>query len=380
MARLATVVEVFLSSPSDVAPERKKILSHAREWNQLRGKSAGIYLDILLWEDVASAVGVRPQAVINESIGDEYDVYLGLMWGRFGSPTGTASSGTVEEFDRTLSRYRQGSRVRLSMIFKSNDIPQNQLNGTQFDQVQEFKRRFSEEGGVYHEFSDDDQLRRICFRIFEEIVKESWNIPETISQDSKINETAVGQLSTGLQDIGLLDITDELSTVVESITRFLSDYTKINIQTNSIITESTEQMNADISSGSVSQSRLKPIISRIAGSFDNMSTFLIARLAEFSADAEKLVAVTEAGLDLSRDFNEDDERAFRESIRSAAETLEETTGQLEGMISKLDGIPRLSSELNLAKRRLSEMQGSLLAELKRTSSSLSNSVRPITAD
>jgi hypothetical protein len=114
MARNARVIDVFLSSPSDVGSEREFIRRTAHEWNVLRARSTGCHINVLTWEDaVAPAISDRPQSVINEAIGDEYDVFLGLMWGRFGTATGEAESGTVEEFDRALDRYRNGENLRL---------------------------------------------------------------------------------------------------------------------------------------------------------------------------------------------------------------------------------------------------------------------------
>ena len=43
-------------------------------------------------------LGIDAQDVINRQLG-EYDIFLGIMNTRFGSPTHRADSGTEEEFD-----------------------------------------------------------------------------------------------------------------------------------------------------------------------------------------------------------------------------------------------------------------------------------------
>ena len=124
MPRQSTVLDVFLSSPNDLDPERDFIVSVAQEWNLLRSRSTGCYINLITWQDtIAPALSSRPQQVINDQVGDDYDVYLGMMWSKLGSPTGEAESGTVEEFDRALDRYRRGEGIRLTAHVCSSGAP-----------------------------------------------------------------------------------------------------------------------------------------------------------------------------------------------------------------------------------------------------------------
>jgi hypothetical protein len=146
MPRDTKVVDVFLSSPGDLNDERSFILELGREWNSLHGRKRLVHLNILTWEDVVvPAISDRSQSVINEQIGDDYDVYLGMMWSKLGSSTGIADSGTVEEFDRALDRYRGGETIRLAMLFKTADVPMAILNGEQYDKVEKFQKRYADE-------------------------------------------------------------------------------------------------------------------------------------------------------------------------------------------------------------------------------------------
>jgi hypothetical protein len=43
----------------------------------------------------------RPEQLILDQIG-QYDLFVGIMWRRFGTPTGVAGSGTEQEFDHAL--------------------------------------------------------------------------------------------------------------------------------------------------------------------------------------------------------------------------------------------------------------------------------------
>ena len=51
------------------------------------------------WEkDVFPAFGEDSQDVINKQIGTDYNIFVGIMWKKFGTPTSRAESGTEEEF------------------------------------------------------------------------------------------------------------------------------------------------------------------------------------------------------------------------------------------------------------------------------------------
>src|SRR6185503_17165509 len=95
-------VRVFVASPSDVSAERNALSSIVQEINQTVAAIApekGIRLELVRWETHASPAAGRPQGVINDQIG-EYDIFVGIMWRRFGTPTAEAGSGTEEEFNR----------------------------------------------------------------------------------------------------------------------------------------------------------------------------------------------------------------------------------------------------------------------------------------
>ena len=94
------VVRVFVSPPGDVAEERAQLAAVVQELNTTLGAlvpDRPITVELLRFEThVHPDVGNGPQDVINQQMGD-YEIFLGIMWSRFGTPTPTAGSGTEEE-------------------------------------------------------------------------------------------------------------------------------------------------------------------------------------------------------------------------------------------------------------------------------------------
>lgn len=161
MPKNQTLLQVFVASPGDVAEEREILESVIDEINQTSAKISNIRLELIKWETHSRpGFGEDAQDVINQQIGDDYDIFLGIMWGRFGSPTQRAGSGTEEEFDRALARWKASpGSVEIMFYFKNAGIPPNEIEPEQLAKVQAFKDRISSEGGLYHESEDAEQFR-----------------------------------------------------------------------------------------------------------------------------------------------------------------------------------------------------------------------------
>ncbi len=112
------VVRIFVASPSDVESERVCLMHVVDEINRTWGTEACCHMELVRWEShVAPDMG-RPQEVVNRQI-DPYDIFIGIMWKRFGTPTGEADSGTVEEFELAYTSWRQTHRPRIMFYFNT---------------------------------------------------------------------------------------------------------------------------------------------------------------------------------------------------------------------------------------------------------------------
>lgn len=75
-------------------------------------------LDAIRWETHAwPDVGDDAQDVINREIG-EFDLFVGIMWRRFGTPTKRARSGTEEEFQKAYKYFKKYKRPRIMFYFR----------------------------------------------------------------------------------------------------------------------------------------------------------------------------------------------------------------------------------------------------------------------
>jgi hypothetical protein len=100
----STTFQILIASPSDMPEARQAALEVIVEWNALNAVAEGLVLLPVMWETHATPeMGGRPQAAINRQIVDTCDLLIGMFWTRFGTSTGVAESGTVEEIERFIT-------------------------------------------------------------------------------------------------------------------------------------------------------------------------------------------------------------------------------------------------------------------------------------
>ena len=157
------VVVVFVASPSDMKVEREKLKEVIDELNTTWSRPFSIRLDLVRWETHAlPGIGTDPQDVINNEMPSDKDIFIGLMWSKYGTPTARASSGTEEEFENALARYRKHPEsIRIMFYFKDAPLPPSQIDTDQLARVQRFKASLGTEGTLYRSFNDLDEFEQL---------------------------------------------------------------------------------------------------------------------------------------------------------------------------------------------------------------------------
>jgi len=176
VSRQVELVTIFLACPSDLAAERAIVRGVVAELNRTWSKHTRVYFEVVGWEEVPSGTGSDPQDVVNRYIGDDYDLFLGLMGATLGSPTGRAASGTVEEYDRALSRYREDpGAVELMFYFKDEDSLRKEGANRQAA-VEEFRTTLQRDV-LDRTFGDVQDLTAILRHDIGSIMQQRWSLP-----------------------------------------------------------------------------------------------------------------------------------------------------------------------------------------------------------
>jgi hypothetical protein len=167
-------VVVLLASPGDLGSEREVVRRVVQKLNKIWSRMFAVEFEIVGWEEVPSGFGTDGQDVINRYIHDDYDILLGLMGARLGSPTKRADSGTVEEYERALARRLVDPQSVELMFFFKQSVVMRELDPDQIRAVQEFQKRIRADGLLSVDFDDVSDLEE---KLEEQLaqVMQSWS-------------------------------------------------------------------------------------------------------------------------------------------------------------------------------------------------------------
>jgi hypothetical protein len=168
MAGTRRFIKVFLASPGDLAEERKVAKVIVDEFNSQLADALGYQVELVGWEDTLPGIG-RPQAIINRDL-DGCDLFVGMLWKRWGTPPGTEpyTSGFEEEFKRSMTRNAKEGRPEINLLLKDLDAALLADPGDHLKKVIAFKDQvFAEKkllAGTFTDVRDFEGKFRKCIQ------------------------------------------------------------------------------------------------------------------------------------------------------------------------------------------------------------------------
>ena len=138
-------INIFLGSPRDVSRERKHVQTVVNELNRTVAASKGLYIRVTSSDNAFPGYGKDAQSVINEQIAQmcKYDIFIGIMWKRIGTPTPRAKSGTVEELSRAIQSFNNRKKPEIWFYFRTSSFSiTTKKEAEKVAEVMDFKNRF----------------------------------------------------------------------------------------------------------------------------------------------------------------------------------------------------------------------------------------------
>jgi len=149
MMRHRKHIRIFVGSPGDVSKERDVLDLVVKELNETIAFYSGFWLELLRWETHCVPDFGRTQGIVHKQIGP-FDIFIGIMWKRFGTPTGHAQSGTEEEFRIAYEAWHQSGVPRILFYFCQEPfMPRNVEELDQCRLVLSFRRELEQKGLVW---------------------------------------------------------------------------------------------------------------------------------------------------------------------------------------------------------------------------------------
>lgn len=167
-------LSIFVASPGDVRDERERVHRIVEEMNQpgALADQYGLTLQVLDWRNAIPGAG-RPETVIlNQLQLESWDIFIGVLWYRFGSPTGGQDpatgrfydSGTEEEFRLAYRAWQETGRPHI-LTYQRTSAPTtlSDIVPEQLTKVQSFWKEFGPDGqhpGLFQQYETPDNFER----------------------------------------------------------------------------------------------------------------------------------------------------------------------------------------------------------------------------
>ena len=197
MKNTIELIKCLIASPSDVAKERDICEEVFDELNRETGDTLGFRFESVRWEkDTHAGCGDYVQDVINQQIEDRYNLVIGIMYSRFGTPTPVAGSGTEEEFNNAYEKWKAGEIDDILFYFNIASIPQNILDTKQFEKVQEFKNRLYGLKVYYKEYDGVEKFKSFLKHELSNFVRQKYGKKSKSQKKEikvKIKESSIKQ-------------------------------------------------------------------------------------------------------------------------------------------------------------------------------------------
>ncbi len=415
MPRRITQLTLFASSTSEAAAEIAALRKIIEGLNRQLERAHAITLRMLSWpDDIRPGVSTDPQSEINRQVAG-YDIYLGLLGTRFGTPTSKNESGTQEEFETALLRFSSDpTSVRLLFYFKKSltGIDPYKLDLEGLQKVQSFRQNLKARGVLYRDFNSTEEFTDLVKTHLFDLIATEWrtdadawtsvdapaqpSLPEQ-TRPSAVVDTKGGNAAKpknrtsepkkgalpdedDLEDpdrdgLGLLDHVENLNSVTNAMTTTFESMSghiklvgeKISRRTKEIGEVQQSQARSRTADGTTQQrnvSKFKHIINGAADDIDEFVGDLAQDVNIYRSDNRVMLSEVRSLLEARRELgdrtNSDQEM---ETLRSLIETMRTVKGQVDGFQESMQEAPALTGKFRSARRRGVSMLGELIAEI-----------------
>jgi hypothetical protein len=235
--RTIVQIRVFLASPGDVSDEREAARIVFENINHTLGDDKQVQFKVVGWDtDSIPAYGSDAQDLINKQIGamEDYDLFIGIMWNRFGGSTPRAGSGTEEEFNRAVDSFQKSGAPWIMFYFNQAPFtPKDTAEVEQKLKVMQFKERV-QKGGLTADYNGVTDLRSKLQTHIEKWLIQKFSVqstPPTI-QSEAVPSIATADNSEQIEDSGMWVLLKTGFFVANEVTEKGRNLVSINLPAN----------------------------------------------------------------------------------------------------------------------------------------------------
>jgi hypothetical protein len=360
MARQEVVLRVFVAFPDDLTDEVAAVEASVQELNAVLSRDLGRRLEMITWRSAAvPGVSTDPQAVINEQIGDNYDIFIGMLWTRFGTPTLRAISGTEEEFERAYAKHKEApASIRLMIYFKRAPVELEQIVPSQIEAINAFRSKLGPKGVLYWDFNTREEFESYLRLHLSRQVSDwgkTWGTASSPTTSEALSAASAVRVprSEAIEE-GILDLIERGTEGFQIATEAMQRIGKLQEQMATRTAEKSAQLGALSNFPEGQRPKLaKQVINSAAVDLEQFAKGLSSEIMVLS---EHFLSATEA---FSKSFTYTECYGSQDvtAVVSLGEVLNQISDQMEGfrksmieLRATIQGLPRFTTQFNRAKR------------------------------
>lgn len=362
------LIKVFASFPVDVADEASSLDTVAGELNRSIGDIHGIRFEVVNWRrDVRPEAGHDVQAVVNAQIGEDYDAIVATFWGRAGTPTPRAESGTIEEVKAALERSRRSDGRPAVMIYmKSGGINPLKIDVHQLSVLAEFRAWLSRNGVLYKEFSDQASFEALLRLDLAKVAAESSRFNTRPGAPIR-SELAVEKLDIPDEDeLGILDYIDIQENAFGRLSELLEAQTASITRLADSLTRDAEAANQLTAAGAADRAAARRLLHRTSETWNQFADESARRLVDMRKFTAEAFEATAKRLSIARADGSPPDMETIEQLEELVQVMGTTARNGKDFRDTMAKMPRLTSEINRSKRRVVEVLDEWISQFEQT--------------
>ena len=399
MPTTVDILTIFVSGPSDVDSEKAALRRVVTDLSDRLMRTHKVTLRVVGWpEDIRPGVNIDAQAEIQRQLGADFDIYLGILGTRFGTPTHNAGSGTEEEFEQGVTQLRRDSRsLRVLFYFKTGAVdPFHDLEIEQLQKVKKFRASLRSRGVVYRDFGDTTEFVTMVQQHLERLINDEWKDRQWTPIPG-VDEKGSQEASSTGQDAQLEDDMDasDADADADSADGILDYMAAFHEETSAVsgtlrrLVEGTERIGEEIKTraaelnglhkqhekvrhlgGSREQQEFvanaRATVNQAAQNLDDFVHGMAPNVNEYRKRNRTMFANLRNGLQAGAELGNPADEEGAVALEGLISGLEAARNGTAGFQASIDGMPVLTGRFKRAKRRAAAMLGELIAEIALT--------------
>ena len=360
MPKSVLTYKLFLASPGDVIKERKEVEKVVKVYNNLNSAN-NIKIDLVNWENSSfPSFGKYPQDVVNNQIGEDYDIFVGLLWTRFGTPTPNYESGTEEEFCRAYDRFRKGDNIGLMIYCKDDSISPSSIDLEQLQKVKKFISRIGDLGGYYFTFDTSDNFHDLFLNHLTKMVN------DLIAKNGVEIGTDVG-ISNDLNDDtgnwGFIEYIDCIIQLCTEVNANIDTISELTLEIGNQMEHYTQKIYTMQKQPNVFQ--IKNLLANVAKDMNRYAKDIEIPNVEWHSNylelqkaIKGLLAVSQGLISVEKWEN------LIATMRYTSSQMGDSYSSMRQFYSSVNSLPKMSQQLNVARNNVCNKLKSVISNLK----------------